>query len=188
MAYVTSPDPEAEWWTTSEVAEYLGVQVGTVSSYRNRGQMPEPDKTLGRTHLWRPQTITSWHEGRPRLGSRAADVSNGQPWTVLQVSTAVETRDAAVELARLVVEARLAAGAQIVGPVISAFWHQGEFGTGEEWQLLLKTHAQRFEDLRAFLQDHHPWQNPEIAAVPVVMSSDEYAAWVGRTLLLDVEP
>lgn len=33
MAYVTSPDPDAEWWTTSEVAEYLGVQVGTVSSY-----------------------------------------------------------------------------------------------------------------------------------------------------------
>jgi len=33
----------------------------------------------------------------------------------------VETREAAVELARLVVEARLAAGAQIVGPVVSAF-------------------------------------------------------------------
>ncbi|MFI7593589.1 divalent cation tolerance protein CutA [Micromonospora sp. NPDC049359] len=60
--------------------------------------------------------------------------------------------------------------------------------TGEEWQLLLKTHAQRFEDLRAFLQDHHPWQKLVIAAVPIVMSSDEYAAWVSRTLLLDVAP
>ncbi|MER5184848.1 divalent cation tolerance protein CutA [Streptomyces sp. NPDC002896] len=49
----------------------------------------------------------------------------------------------AVELARLVVEGRLAAGAQIVGPVISAFWHEGEFGAGEEWQLLLKTRADR---------------------------------------------
>ena len=35
-------DTSAEWWTTTEVADYLGVRVGTVSSYRQRGQMPAP--------------------------------------------------------------------------------------------------------------------------------------------------
>lgn len=60
------PDPRAEFWTTSEVAAYLGVQIGTVSSYRNRGQMPAPDRTFGRTHLWRPGTIVLWHANRPR--------------------------------------------------------------------------------------------------------------------------
>ena len=62
------PDPSAEWWTTSEVAAYLGVGVATVSSYRIRGQMPSPDMTLGRTHAWRPSKIIAWHEGRPRPG------------------------------------------------------------------------------------------------------------------------
>ncbi|WP_083503464.1 helix-turn-helix transcriptional regulator [Frankia casuarinae] len=63
-----SPDPDLEWWTTSDVAEYLGVRVGTVSSYRIRGQMPEPDRTIGRTHVWRPQRILEWHAGRTRVG------------------------------------------------------------------------------------------------------------------------
>ncbi len=69
------PDPSAEWWTTSDVAAYLGLRVATVSSYRTRGQMPPPDMTLGRTHVWRPSKIISWHKGRPRpgVGGRPAD-------------------------------------------------------------------------------------------------------------------
>jgi hypothetical protein len=63
------PDPSAEWWTISEVAAYLGLRVATVSSYRIRGQMPEPDVTLGRTHAWRPSKIIAWHEKRPRPGT-----------------------------------------------------------------------------------------------------------------------
>lgn len=58
------PDPQAEWWTTSDIAEYLGVRVGTISSYRKRGQMPLPDKTVGRTHLWRPTRIIEWNQSR----------------------------------------------------------------------------------------------------------------------------
>ena len=62
------PDPNAEWWTTSDVATYLGVQVSTVTNYRKREQMPAPDLTVGRTHMWRPRRIVAWHQGRPRPG------------------------------------------------------------------------------------------------------------------------
>jgi len=64
------PDPHAEWWTTSDVAAYLGVSVGTVSTYRARGQMPPPDTTLGRTRLWKPSRIVKWHATRPGRGGR----------------------------------------------------------------------------------------------------------------------
>jgi hypothetical protein len=64
----TAPDPNAEWWTTSDVAAYLGVRTGTVSTYRSRGQMPEPDISAGRAHLWRPARIIEWHGTRPRPG------------------------------------------------------------------------------------------------------------------------
>ncbi|ARX80610.1 cation tolerance protein CutA [Streptomyces alboflavus] len=50
-------------------------------------------------------------------------------------------------MARTVVRERLAAGAQIIGPVTSVFWHAGEFGTGEEWQLLLKTTVEQYPEL-----------------------------------------
>jgi periplasmic divalent cation tolerance protein len=81
-----------------------------------------------------------------------------------------------------VVESKLAAGAQIIGPVISAFWHLGEFGTGEEWQLLLKTSAERFKELEAFLVAHHPWDNPEIAAVPIVAGSASFFEWLEQSV------
>ncbi|WDO09985.1 divalent-cation tolerance protein CutA [Streptomyces murinus] len=96
----------------------------------------------------------------------------------LQVSTATPTQEKAVELARTVVSRRLAAGAQIIGPVISAFWHDGEFGTGEEWQLLLKTTAARYPELEAHILEHHPWQNPELAAVPIEAASQDCLKWI----------
>jgi predicted DNA-binding transcriptional regulator AlpA len=65
-----TPDAAAEWWTTSDVAAYLGVSVGTVSTYRARGQMPAPDNTVGRTHVWRPARIIDWNESRPGHGGR----------------------------------------------------------------------------------------------------------------------
>ncbi|EIV91315.1 divalent-cation tolerance protein CutA [Frankia sp. QA3] len=99
----------------------------------------------------------------------------------VQVSTATETREAAVVLAQSAVRARLAAGAQIVGPVVSVFWHQGEFGSGEEWQLLLKTRADRYPDLQAHLLAHHPWSNPEIIALPILEGSKSYLDWVRQT-------
>ena len=65
------------------------------------------------------------------------------------MATAVETRAQAEKLVRVAVEGKLAANAQIVGPVISAFWHLGEFGTGEEWQVLFKTLMSKFDQLEA---------------------------------------
>ncbi|RZU51321.1 ADP-ribose pyrophosphatase YjhB (NUDIX family) [Krasilnikovia cinnamomea] len=63
------PNPEAEWWTTKDVAAYLGIEVAAVSSYRRRGQMPAPDQTIGtRTHVWKPRRIIEWHESRGRAG------------------------------------------------------------------------------------------------------------------------
>ena len=76
-------------------------------------------------------------------------------------------------------------GAQIVGPVVSVFWHQGEFGAGEEWQVLLKTTEERYGALEAHLLEHHPWTNPEIGVVPIVAGSEAYLAWVRRSVETD---
>lgn len=96
----------------------------------------------------------------------------------VQVYTATETREAAVALAKGVTEARLAAGAQVVGPVASLFWHLGEFGEGEEWQVIFKTTLARYPDLEAHLLAHHPWDNPEIVAMPIVAGSAAGLKWI----------
>jgi periplasmic divalent cation tolerance protein len=107
---------------------------------------------------------------------------------ILQVYTAAGSREAAQRLARGAVRARLAAGAQIVGPVESAFWHEGSFGTGQEWQVLLRSSRRQYPRLERYLREQHEWSNPEIAAVPVVAASAAYVAWVTSVTDPEGEP
>jgi periplasmic divalent cation tolerance protein len=106
----------------------------------------------------------------------------------LEVSTAVPSRDAAVGLARSAVEVRLAASAHVLGPVVSVFWHLGELGEGEEWQVVLKTTADRYAELEAHLISVHPWDNPEVSAVELAAGSQGYLDWVDRTTRASTEP
>ncbi len=57
------PDPKAQWWTTRDVAAYLGVARGTVSAYRHRGQMPTPKDKIGASWVWPPAVILEWRPG-----------------------------------------------------------------------------------------------------------------------------
>jgi periplasmic divalent cation tolerance protein len=82
----------------------------------------------------------------------------------LVVSTTAGSRESAADLLRLAVRERLAASGQVFGPALSAFWHLGEFGEGEEWQVLLKTEADRYPNLKARLIESHPRDNPEVTA------------------------
>ena len=74
----------------------------------------------------------------------------------------------------------LAAGGQVSGPVASVFWHQGEFGQGEEWKVSFKTTAERYPELEAHLIANHEWQNPEVTAVLLARASAAYVEWVER--------
>lgn len=94
------------------------------------------------------------------------------------VSTATATREQAIALTGGAVQQRLAAGAQIVGPVVSVFRHLGQYGTGEEWQVLLKATTERYAELEAHLLERHPWDNPELCAVPIVEGADRCLDWI----------
>ena len=99
---------------------------------------------------------------------------------VLEVSTATPTRDAALKLAESAISARLAAGGQVTGPVVSLFWHEGKFGEGEEWKVTLKTTASRYAELEQHLIENHEWTNPEVTAIRVENASTSYIEWVNR--------
>jgi periplasmic divalent cation tolerance protein len=98
-----------------------------------------------------------------------------------QVKTATDSHETAVALARSVIKARLAAGAEVVGPVTSMFWHQGSYGEGEEWHAVFKTTADRYSELERHLVENHPWQNPEVTAVLLTAGSASYLEWVRAT-------
>jgi periplasmic divalent cation tolerance protein len=99
----------------------------------------------------------------------------------LLVSTTAESRETAMNLLRSAVRAKLAASGQVFGPAVSVFWHQGEFGEGEEWQVFLKTTTDRYPDLEAHLLAAHPWDNPEVSFIVIEGGSARYLEWLART-------
>lgn len=62
--------PDIDYWTTADVAEYWGVTVQTIRTYRSRkrGELPEPDRIFGRSPAWKPATIINFQ--RPGQGAR----------------------------------------------------------------------------------------------------------------------
>lgn len=96
----------------------------------------------------------------------------------LTVLTTTDSEEKARILARGAVEARLAACVQISAPVTSVYRWQNAVETTEEWQLLLKTTAERYDELQAYIEEAHDYETPEIIALPVLRGSARYLGWV----------
>ena len=96
----------------------------------------------------------------------------------LQVQTTTDSRAEAMELARAAVEARLAACAQVAGPVATTYWWEDAIERAEEWLLLLKLPAAGYQELANFLTERHSYDEPEIVATPIVAGSESYLSWI----------
>jgi len=96
----------------------------------------------------------------------------------LLVQTTTDSRAEAVELARAAVEQRLAACAQVIGPVASTYWWEGAVEREEEWLLTLKLPARGYPALADFLALSHSYDEPEIVATPIVAGSAGYLGWI----------
>ena len=122
------------------------------------------------------------HGGTDHAGpgeTLASGAAAGQPGVqYLQVQTTTDSRAEAVELGRDAVQARLAACAQVSGPVLSSYWWEGDLERAEEWTLLLKLPAARYQELADFLARRHSYDEPEIIATPIVAGSAAYLSWM----------
>jgi periplasmic divalent cation tolerance protein len=111
-------------------------------------------------------------------GSAAPSGELGAAEEYLQVQTTTDSRAEAMALGRAAVEARLAACAQVAGPVASTYWWEGGIERAEEWLILLKLPAGRLGELTAFLTERHSYDEPEIVALPIVAASPSYLSWL----------
>ena len=94
------------------------------------------------------------------------------------VVTTTDRADEAEELGRGIVEARLGACVQIIGPIRSIYRWEGEVRNDQEWQCWIKTSADRLDALTEYLQKNHSYDVPEVVALPIVGGSRDYLSWV----------
>ncbi len=96
----------------------------------------------------------------------------------LQVTTTCASREEAERIARTAVAERLAACAQVQGPITSIYRWEGRVDQASEWYCHLKTTAARLTVLETRIGSLHSYQVPEIIALPIVGGSAEYLSWI----------
>lgn len=94
------------------------------------------------------------------------------------VLTTLPDAESARTLARALVEGRLAACVTIGAPVESMYHWQGAIETAQEVPVTVKTRGELFDEVAAVIRLRHPYELPEILAVPVNHGQPDYLAWI----------
>ena len=79
---------------------------------------------------------------------------------------------------RKLVEQRLAACVQVIGPMTSHYRWQGKIEAAGEYLCLAKSRAALYSEIEAAIKAIHPYEVAEIVAVPIIAGSREYLAWL----------
>ena len=103
-------------------------------------------------------------------------MSNDEP--ILVLCTAPAEGDQAAKLAAGLVKARLAACVNMVPGLRSFYRWEGKVHDDPEVQLLIKTRRSRYAELEHWLGEHHPYDVPEILALPITAGSQAYLDWL----------
>jgi periplasmic divalent cation tolerance protein len=98
------------------------------------------------------------------------------------ITTTTATKEDAREIASQLVEERLAACVQIVGPITSVYTWQGKIEEELEVLLLIKSTQDLVAPIAQLLDRIHPYEVPELIATPIVDGSTAYLSWLGENV------
>jgi len=101
----------------------------------------------------------------------------------IQVVTTVEHKVDAEKIAINLVEKRLAACVQVLGPLTSYFQWQGKLDTAQEHLCIIKSRNDLFPKLEEAIKKIHPYEVPEILAMPITKGGKEYLNWLAAELV-----
>ncbi|MCA1907563.1 MAG: divalent-cation tolerance protein CutA [Magnetospirillum sp.] len=98
--------------------------------------------------------------------------------TAILVYVTAPDGEIAVALAKTMVEQRLAACANILGPITSVYWWDGKVNTEGEVGLILKTRQSLVPELTAALRQAHTYECPCVVALPITGGNPDFLAWI----------
>jgi periplasmic divalent cation tolerance protein len=96
----------------------------------------------------------------------------------IQVSTTVDSKKTANAIWKELLKRRFASCVQIVGPATSHYWWKGRIQQSKEWLCLIKARASDYRIIETCIKKMHPYDVPEIIALPVLYGESDYLNWV----------
>ena len=99
---------------------------------------------------------------------------------IVMVTTA--SKEEAETIAQRLLETKLIACANIIGPVSSRFLWSGKIDKAEEYLVFMKSRMELFEKLSESVKASHNYEVPEIIAFPIVAGSKAYLGWLDSCL------
>jgi periplasmic divalent cation tolerance protein len=109
-----------------------------------------------------------------------------RPDEAVVVLVTAGSADEGARIGRTLVEERLAACVNVVGPMRSIYRWEGAVEDAEEWLLVLKARAADFAALEARVRALHSYAVPEVLALPVYGGAAAYLAWLDEATKRDV--
>jgi len=106
---------------------------------------------------------------------------------IILVITNLPDAPSAAQLAHRLIEARAAACVNQLAPCNSIYRWQGKIETATEIPLLIKTTSAAYPRLERLIREAHPYELPEIIAVPVTAGLPAYLDWVSNETEIDKE-
>ncbi len=98
----------------------------------------------------------------------------------LIVMNTCPNKNVAIEIAEKLINTNLTACVNIMPAGMSIYRWEGKVETAEEVLLLIKTHENKYSQVETTIQKLHPYELPEIVAVPIVKGSSDYLDWLSK--------
>ncbi len=98
--------------------------------------------------------------------------------------TTVGSREEGRKIARALVERRLAACVNQIGPIESVYRWKNEVESAQEWLLLIKTTAAQLAAVQAAIKELHSYELPECVEIAIDGGSEEYLRWVAENAVM----
>jgi len=98
--------------------------------------------------------------------------------SIIVVLVTTSNREEAERIAHHLLDEKLVACANVLGPVSSLFWWAGKVEKADEYILLMKSRLNLFEKLSEKVEALHSYEVPEIIALPIVKGSNAYVKWL----------
>lgn len=98
--------------------------------------------------------------------------------SLIMILTTSDNKEVITSIGRALLEQRLVACVQFLGPMTSLYWWKDSVEETREWLAIMKTKATLYKKVESEIHRLHPYEVPQIVSIPIECAFSEYGKWI----------